>query len=151
MKLQLKFTIASLGLVILSSLSLHAQQSILGTWQLVKETTCIENELKPEKDESMENLVSDMKSRTAPSPRVVQFKEKLIGEESTRILNKKKSANGKNFLYKYTDETLLILDKKSQTITDSYSVDKISQDSLILSSASRPCETRIFLKIKEPK
>jgi hypothetical protein len=89
-----------------------------------------------------------MKSMAGATPQVITFKEKLAGEESTRILNRKKSANSKNFLYKFNGEMLLILDKKSQTITDSYLVDKFSADSLIISNASRPCETRILLRIK---
>jgi hypothetical protein len=44
---------------------------------------------------------------------------------------------------------LLILDKKSQTISESYLVDKFTADSLIVSNASRPCDTKIFLKISQ--
>jgi len=56
-------------------------------------------------------------------------------------------ANQKKFLYKFNGEMLLVLDKKSQTISDSYLVDKLTADSLILSNASRPCETKILLRI----
>jgi hypothetical protein len=63
------------------------------------------------------------------------------------MLSKGKTANAKKFLYKFNGEMLLILDKKSQTISDSYLVDKFTPDSLVVSNASRPCETLIFLKI----
>ncbi|MBT1705106.1 hypothetical protein [Chryseosolibacter indicus] len=97
-------------------------------------------------------LINEMKQMSpSASAQVVKFKEKGNGEESTRILTKKRTANNKNFLYKFNGETLLILDKKSQTITDSFMVDKLSTDSLIVSSSSRPCETRIFLKLKNAK
>lgn len=103
-------------------------------------------------NQDTQNLVDEMKQMSpAATASIVRFKEKGNGEESSRILTKRKAANNKNFLYKYNGETLLILDKKSQTITDSFVVDKLSSDSLIVSNASRPCETRIFLKIKEPK
>ena len=60
-----------------------------------------------------------------------------------------KVANQKKFYYKFNGEMLLILDKKTQTISDSYMVDKFSADSLVISDASRPCETMIFVKINE--
>jgi hypothetical protein len=125
-------------------------QSILGTWQLAKQTTCIEDEMMTE-DDSMQSVMDDMKGMSSASPQVVKFKEKGAGTESTRILNKRKPANKNNFLYKFDGEVLLILDKKSQTITETFTVDKISQDSLIISNASRECDTKIFLKIKEAR
>lgn len=125
-------------------------QTILGTWQLMKETSCLEKEMKEESD-ALRPLVEDMKNMSSPAAQVVTFKAKGSGEESTRILNRKRTANNKNFLYKFNGTSLLILDKKSQTITDSFTVDKLSGDSLIVSSASRACETRIFIKIRQPK
>jgi len=132
------------------SFSLHAQ-SILGTWQLTKETSCIEDEMGSDAD-SVGDLVNEMKGMSSATlPQVVRFKDKSNGEESTHILSKKKSVNTKSFLYKFNGEMLLILDKRSQTISDSYMVDKLSADSLILSNASRACETKVFLKIKDDK
>jgi hypothetical protein len=121
-------------------------QSIVGKWQMVKESNCMESNITV--NESTENLLSEMKSRSSATPQIITFKEKQNGEESTRILGKKKGTNKSTFSYKFTGETLLILDKKSQTLTDSYTVEKISYDSLIISNASRPCETKIFLRIK---
>ena len=94
------------------------------------------------------DMADEMSGMSAATPQIVTFKEKLSGEESTRILNRKKSSKNKSFLYKFTGETLLILDKKSQTITANYLVDKFTADSLIISNASRPCETKIFLRLK---
>jgi hypothetical protein len=128
------------------SVALKAQ-SIIGKWQLVKESNCVEENITAAND-SEQRLLEDMKSMSSATPQVVTFKEKLNGEESTRILTRKKAANAKSFLYKFDGETLLILDKKSQTITDNYLVEKFSSDSLIISNASRPCETRIFLRLK---
>jgi hypothetical protein len=137
--------------LIFSSISLCCSaQSILGTWQLVKQTTCLEDEMVAENEE-LESLADEMAGMSSASPQVVSFKEKGAGVESTRILNKKKSANKNNFLYKFDGEMLLILDKKSQTITETYAVDKISTDSLIISNTARACETKIFLKIKQAK
>lgn len=129
------------------TVSVFAQsQSIIGKWQLVKQSDCMEGNLST--DDNTQDLVDEMKAKSSATPQIVTFKEKLQGEESTRILNKKRSANNKAFLYKFNGESLLILDKKSQTITDNFMVDKFSGDSLIISNASRPCDTKIFLRLK---
>jgi hypothetical protein len=125
-------------------------QTIVGTWQLVKQTSCLEDDM-PLENDTIEDMMMKMNAMSDATPQVIKFKEKGTGEESTRILGKRRSANDKNFLYKFDTETLYILDKKSQTIIDAYTVDKFSSDSLILSNASMACETKIFVKIKEAK
>lgn len=122
-------------------------QSIIGKWQLVKQSNCMEENISPSSADE-QDLVDDMNGMSSATPQIVTFKEKLSGEESTRILNRKKSSKNKSFLYKFNGETLLILDKRSQTITANYTVGKFTADSLIISNASRPCETRIFLRLK---
>jgi len=123
-------------------------QKLVGSWQLVKQTTCMDNEV-VDGDSSVTALRASMKSLASPTASVVKFKMNGSGEESTRILTRKKKDNQNQFLYKLSNETLLILDKKSQTLTETFVIEKLSVDSLILSNSSRPCETRIFLKIKE--
>lgn len=122
-------------------------QSVVGKWQLIKQSNCMEEKISPSSVEE-EDLADEMSGMSSATPQIVTFKEKLSGEESTRILNRKKSSKNKSFLYKFTGETLLILDKKSQTITANYLIDKFTADSLIISNASRPCETKIFLRLK---
>ncbi len=128
--------------------SASAQVGILvGDWQLVEQSRC--EELATDQSvERRENLHSEVRSRGAnASSGVVSFKPNSTGEESVRLLNSGKSANPKKFFYKFNGDMLLILDKKSQTISDSYLVDKFTADSLIISNASRPCEIMIFTKI----
>ena len=138
-----------LGSIASGTLSVEAQiSSLAGTWQLVKEGNCLQATADAE-NSSLKGLRDDMHSRSGPTAQIIRFRNNLTGEESTRILSKGKTANSKKFLYKFDGEMLLILDKKSQTISDSYLVDKFTTDSLIVSNASRPCETRIFRKITE--
>lgn len=137
--------------VILSTIFVFAlvtgnAQSIIGNWQLVKESSCLEENITVA--DSTQQLIDDMKSRSAATPMIVSFKEKSMGEESMRIISKRKSGYSKNFMYKFDGEVLMILDKKSHTITDNYLVEKFTADSLIVSNAQRPCETKIFLKVK---
>jgi hypothetical protein len=121
-------------------------QSLIGKWQLTKQTTCIESDI--ETDEETEDLVNEMKSRDSASPQVINFKDNKSGEESTRILSRKKESNSKNFLYKFDGTTLYILDKKTQTISESYIVETLAGDSLIISNAARACDTKVFVRIK---
>jgi hypothetical protein len=138
---------AFFSLVLFSLTTASLAQSIIGDWQLVKENNCMEDNL-PVANQNANALVSDMKKMTPPTRQVVSFKEKMSGDESTKILTRKKSTNNKSFMYRFDGESLVILDKKSHTITDSYIVDKFSPDSLIISNASRPCEMRVFQRVK---
>ena len=132
--------------IVFSHTVLAQTGDISGTWQLVRQSNCMDETASADDDDS-EELRSDMHSRSQATERLVTFKDNSSGEESTRILNAKKTANNKKFFYKFNGEMLLILDKKTQTISDSYMVDKFTPDSLIISNASRPCETKIFVKI----
>lgn len=123
-------------------------QDIVGSWQLIKQSNCLQEQANSSEDQ-LGDLRKEMHSRSSAAQQVVSFRSNSSGEENTRILNSGKVANPKKFYYKFNGEMLLILDKKSQTISDSYLIDKFTADSLIVSNASRPCETMIFVKITE--
>src|SRR5688572_26681300 len=70
--------------IFLSGISFYSSgQSIIGQWQLVKQTRCIEDQMSAESD-SIQALIEDMQSMGAPTPQTVRFKEKGSGEESTK-------------------------------------------------------------------
>lgn len=115
--------------------------NIVGSWQLVKQSTCLEQTANGDA-----GAQEEIRSTTA-SGQMVTFKDNASGEESSPLLNSAKTSNPKKFFYKFSGDMLLILDKKSQTISDSYMVDKFEADSLIISNVSRPCQTLIFVKI----
>lgn len=122
-------------------------QSIVGRWQLVKQSNCVESEL-GEEEAGVKEMTEDMKGLSGSEPQILEFKENNTGEESTKIISKKKSYNSKSFMYRYNEGTLYFLDKKSKTIIDGYTVEKMDGDSLIISNATRVCETKIFVRIK---
>jgi hypothetical protein len=122
-------------------------QSIVGTWQLIKQTTCLEEDMEPVSDE-INQLLEDRSGMASPSPKVIVFKENNTGQESIRLIDHRKASGTSNFLYKFSGNGLYILDKKSQTIKDAYAVERLTADSLIFSNSSRPCEVRIFLRTK---
>jgi hypothetical protein len=134
-------------LLALTSVSTNAQ-SILGKWQLMKKSDCISSQLDdPNQSEDMDELMSDMNSLKSRTPDVIEFKTKMRGEQSTSLLGKRKDYNEKDFLYRFDGKTLHVLDKKSKTITASFTVEEFTASSLILSDASRPCEVRVFTRI----
>lgn len=141
-------TTISIGLCFVLSLlnSIAFSQSIVGSWQLVNESTCVDDNLTP--DEETEDVLNDMKAMSKPSTQVLVLKDNNTGDESTRIISKKKSYNSKGFLYRYSTSTLYFLDKRSKTIIEGFNVEKISADSLIISNTARVCETKVFVRIK---
>lgn len=139
------------GFILFATLSLIAvttqAQSIVGRWQLVKQSNCVESEL-GEDEAGVKEMVDDMKGLSGAAPSVIEFKENNTGSETTKIINSKKSYNSKLFLFRYSNESLYILDKKSRTIIDGFTVEKLDGDSLIISNVERVCETKIFVRIK---
>lgn len=142
--------VLSILIALTASPAAQAQTPIKGKWQLIKQSECITDDLAPAEEEE-ESLLREMKSRGGETAGIITFGDKGNGEQSTRILHKRKSTGKTSFLYRFDGETLYILDKKSRTIDGSFLVDKISSDSLIVSDAARPCDTKIFIRIKEAR
>ena len=134
-------------MVLSAGLSIGHSQSLVGKWQLIKQSNCVESEL-GEEEASVKEMVEDMKGLSGSEPQVIEFKDNNTGEESTKIISRKKSYNSKSFLYRYNETTLYFLDKKSKTIIEGFTVEKMDGDSLIISNTTRVCETKIFVKIK---
>jgi len=70
-------------LMVFGSASLICQaQSVVGRWQLVKQSNCVESEL-GEGEASTQEMVEDMKGLSGASPQVLELKENNTGEENT--------------------------------------------------------------------
>jgi hypothetical protein len=121
--------------------------SIVGRWQLVKQSNCVEEEM-DETDGDTQELIEDMKGMSGTTPQVIEFKDNNTGQENTKIINKRKSYNSKSFLYRLNEDGLYFLDKKSRTIIEGFTVEKLDPDSLIISNSARVCETKIFVRVK---
>ncbi len=122
-------------------------QSLVGTWQLTKQSNCMSDQLPT--DEEEEVLLQDMASMSNRDiPLTIEFKSNNSGTENLHTINSKKQSKYKSFLFKFDGDNLYILDKKSQTISAAYTIDRLSSDSLIYSNASRPCETKVFVRLK---
>ena len=137
----------TLIIALASGITVCQAQSIVGRWQLAKQSNCVENELDEDEDASVKEMVEDMEGLSGAEPQILEFKDNNTGSENTKIINKKKSYNSKSFLYRYNEGSLYILDKKSRTIIDGFTVEKLTNDSLIISNVSRVCETKIFVRL----
>jgi hypothetical protein len=134
-------------LVVISAAAYSQSTSIVGRWQLVKQSNCVEEEIGEEEGETQE-LIEDMKGMSGQTPQVLEFKDNDTVHESTKIVSKRKSYNSKSMLYRLNENGLYFLDKKSRTIIESFTVEKLASDSLIISNSARVCETKIFVRIK---
>lgn len=135
-------------LLTLSGATVYCQaQSIVGRWQLVKQSSCVEDEM-GEEDDDTQALIDDMKAMSGAGPQVIEFKANNTGHETTKIISKKKSYNSRSFMYRYNESGLYFLDKRSKTIIEGFTVEKLEGDSLIISNASRVCETKVFVRVK---
>ena len=125
-------------------------QSLVGKWQLMKQTSCIESELdNPNQSEDMDDLMAEMNSRKNRTADVIQFKTNYKGEQSTSILGKRKDVNDKNFIYNLTDKQLDILDPKSKTIIQTYIIEEITVSEMILADVNRTCDKKYFKKLPQ--
>ena len=139
-------TITFLGALVLIASPIFSQ-SIVGTWQLTKQSNCMTDEL-PTSDEEEELLLDMASMSNRDIPLTIEFKDNNSGSENLHTINSKKQSKYKSFLFKFDGDNLYILDKKSQTISAAYVIDRLSADSLIYSNASRPCETKVFVRLK---
>ena len=114
---------------------------------MVKQSNCVEDEM-GEEDAETQELIEDMKGMSGNTPQVLEFKDNKGVHESTKIISKRKSYNSKSMLYRLNENGLYFLDKKSRTIIESYTIEQLSSDSLIISNTARVCETKIFVRIK---
>ncbi len=135
-------------LVLVPASFLCSGQSIVGRWQLIKQSSCVEDELGAEEDEYTQTLVDEMKAMSGAAPRILELRANRTGQESTKIISSKKSYNSKSFLYRYDANGLYFLDKKSRTIIEGFTVERLEGDSLIISNAQRVCETKVFIRIR---
>lgn len=124
-------------------------QSVVGYWQVAKESTCLGNEMAPS-SETEEELSQQMAALAGPVPKVIQFNTDNTGEHNWKSIGKKKAAVREKFLYKVADDVVYLLDKKSRLITDTYMIQVLTAESLVLVNKSRSCERMELVRVKQP-
>lgn len=134
-------------LMTIAAPSLINGQSIVGDWQVTKQTNCLENEVSDTlKTDSA--MLEARSSHSIHTPKVMSFRADNTGEESIKVQNKKKSANRKKFHYKFDGQNIYILDKKSHLIVSGFVVVTLTADALVYYSEGKECEKTTLVRIK---
>src|SRR5690606_41379173 len=108
-----------------------AAQSLVGTWQLVRHNTCLEDEM--DEDAATSDLLEDIRSRSSGTPSVIEFKDDNSGEETIRLLDTRRSSKKNTFLYRFSEGKIYFLDKHSRLLLGVYDVVRLSADSIDVS------------------
>ncbi|MCU0356287.1 MAG: hypothetical protein MUE95_01780 [Cyclobacteriaceae bacterium] len=128
------------------SLTMHAQ-NLTGTWQVVKQSNCMDQELGEPSDTELE-LLEAMESMAGAPPRVLSLASDNTGEWNWKTAGKKKALVREKILYRVNDGFLYILDRKSRLITDTFIIELATADTLILFRKDRSCERYELVRTK---
>jgi hypothetical protein len=127
--------------------SLINGQTIVGEWQVTKQTNCLENEVSDttKMDSSMMEAFS---SSSTPTPKIISFRADNSGAESIKTLKKKHPVSKKKFHYKFDGQNIYILDKKSHLIVGGFIIETLTSDALVYYSEGKECEKTFLVRIK---
>jgi hypothetical protein len=133
--------------VLMAVISLQLQaQSVVGTWQLVEEQTCLQVQF--EKSETEKELEQSMGSSKNAVAKLIRFDKKETGEEGIFSQGNKKGTGMNSFRYNVKGNELRFLDKKSGIITQQFVIDELTESTLKIHNAMKDCEVRFFSRVK---
>jgi hypothetical protein len=133
--------------VLMAVISLQLQaQSVVGTWQLVEEQTCLQVQF--EKSETEKELEQSMGSSKNAVAKLIRFEKKGTGEEGIFSQGNKKGKGMNSFRYNVRGNELRFLDKKSGIITQRFVIDELTESTLKIHNAMKDCEVRILSRVK---
>jgi hypothetical protein len=133
--------------VLMAVISLQLQaQSVVGTWQLVEEQTCLQVQF--EKSEAEKELEQSMGSSKNAVAKLIRFDKKETGEEGIFSQGNKKGTGMNSFRYNVIGNELRFLDKKSGIITQRFVIDELTESTLKVHNAMKDCEVKVFSRIK---
>lgn len=114
-------------------------QKISGTWQVVKESNCLGEEFS-DPSETEEELLESMSSLATGTPKTIQFNLDGSGQENWRTQGRKKPNSKEKFLYRFTNETVYFLDKRSRLISNTFIIEELTSTTLVMFNKDRSCE-----------
>jgi translation initiation factor 6 (eIF-6) len=121
-------------------------QSVIGTWQLVEEQTCLQVQF--EKSDTEKELEQSMGSSKNGVSKLIRFDKKGTGEEGIFSQGNKKGTGMNFFRYSVKENELRLLDKKSGIITQRFVIDELTESTLKIHNAMKDCEVKIFSRVK---
>ena len=134
-------------LLVINPLLLSFAQSLTGTWQVVKQTQCMDEQLGTPSETEAE-LLEAMESMAGAPPKVLLLNADMTGEWNWKTSGKKKAAVKEKILYRVSDGYLYILDKKSRLITDIFIIEMQTAESLSMFRKDRSCEHYDLIRTK---
>jgi hypothetical protein len=133
--------------VLMAVVSIQLQaQSVVGTWQLVEEQTCLQVQF--EKSETEKELEQSMGSSKNAVAKLIRFDKKETGEEGIFSQGNKKGTGMSSFRYNVKGNELRFLDKKSGIISQRFVIDELTESTLKIHNAMKDCEVRFFSRVK---
>lgn len=133
--------------VLMAVISFQLQaQSVIGTWQLVEEQTCLQVQF--EKSETEKELEQSMGSSKNAVAKLIRFEKKGTGEEGIFSQGNKKGTGMNSFRYNIQGSELRFLDKKSGIITQRFIIDELTDSRLKIHNAVKDCEVKSFSRVK---
>jgi hypothetical protein len=124
-------------------------QSLVGRWQVTREENCLTSQLAPA-SETEQEMSAAMENRSGAVPKILKFNADNTAEQNWKQTGKGKSQDKEKFLYK-TDGTMVYrLDKKSKLITDTWVIELLTENALVLYTKDRTCERWEFVRVNLP-
>jgi len=133
--------------IMIAAPSLVVGQSIVGDWQVTRQTNCLESEVN-ETLKTDSAMLEKFFSSTTPTPKVIIFRADNSGEESIKEKTKKRVSSRKKFHYKFDGQNIYILDKKSHLIVVGFVVERLTTDTLIYHPEGKECERTFLIRVK---
>lgn len=122
-------------------------QSLVGKWQVIGQTNCLEKEL-PDSVKSDDTLLEDFKNQSVHSPVVMLFTHDGVAKRMIKVTGEKKPAETKEYRYAFDGTNIKLLDKKSKSLVLVYTVEALTGDSLVYSVPERVCEKTTLVRIQ---
>lgn len=134
--------------LILVFISVQAMgQSLVGKWQVTAQTNCMEKELS-DSIKSDDTLLYELPNQSTHSPVVMHFDKDGLAKRIIKITGEKKPAEIKEYRYSFDGTSIHLSDKKSKTILRTYTVETLTDDSLVYSVLGRECEKTTLVRMK---
>lgn len=122
-------------------------QSLVGKWQVTNQTNCLEKELS-DSIKSDDSLLKDFSNQSGHSPVMMQFNDDGTATRIIKITGEKKPAETKEYKFSFDGTNIQLSDKKSKSILKVYTVETLTNDSLVYSIPGRECEKTTLVRMK---
>lgn len=122
-------------------------QSLVGKWQVINQTNCLEKEL-PNSTGSDDTFLKEFSTQSGLSPVMMHFGKDGSVKRIIKIIGEKKPAETQEYKFSVDGTTIHLSDKKSKTILRIYTIETLTNDSLVYVVLGRECEKTTLVRMK---